>query len=207
MILPNLAPRTVPDEPLVCPVAPGTALVRLCEVIGAFEQASGQDVTRLRLAREGLSSALEGGSQEAISEALRNAQEALIASYESCDSQELCAAAKFSQPGKVSHKTRHLEPVDLTSLQMTFARFGKQVMVSFAFRDAPGATAYWLREVRYIDNERAEWARIEEQIVQSFSPQFSRVRLPSGTRHFRIEARNPSGGLVSDEFTIEVPEI
>ena len=207
MILPNLAPQAVPDEPLICPVSPGTALVRLSEVIGAFEQENGQDITRLRLAREELLSALEGGSQDAISEALHNAQEALIVRYESCDSEELCAAAKFPPPGKVSYKARHLEPVDLTSLQVTFARFGKQVMVSFAFRDAPGATAYWLREVRYIDNERAEWARLEDQIVESFSPQFSRVRLASGTRHFRIEARNPSGGIVTDEFTIEVPEI
>jgi hypothetical protein len=184
------------------------ALARLSEVIGAFEQHSPvQDVATLRQAREELLSALEGGQQEVIGAALRYAQEALITCYESCGNEGLCAAAKFPLLGRVSHKARHLESVDLTSLQVTFARFGKQVMVSFVFRDAPGATAYWLREVRYIDNERAEWARVEEQIVQSFTPQFSRVRLPSGTRHFRIEARNPSGGIVSDEFTIEVPEI
>lgn len=181
--------------------------MRLSEVIGAFEEEKSETVASLQAAREELLKALEGGNQETVGVALRGAQEALIACYQACASEELCAAAKFPPPGKVSHKTRHLEPVDLTSLQVTFARFGKQVMVSFAFRDAPGATAYWLREVRYIDNERAEWARLEDQIVESFTPQFSRVRLPSGTRHFRIEARNPSGGLVSDEFTIEVPEI
>ncbi|HEY0074067.1 MAG TPA: hypothetical protein VGB77_08205 [Abditibacteriaceae bacterium] len=208
MILSHIETQTVPDEPLICPVAPGTALVRLSEVIGAFQQHdTAENMTSLRLAREELLNALEGGNQEAIGLALRGAQDALIACYQACENAELCAAAKFPLPDKVSPTARHLEPIDLTSLQMTYARFGKQVMVSFAFRDAPGATAYWLREVRYIDNERAEWARLEDQIVESFTPQFSRVRLPSGTRHFRIEARNPSGGIVSDEFTIQVPEI
>lgn len=208
MILSHIETQTVPDEPLICPVAPGAALVRLSEVIGAFgRHDAAENMASLRLAREELLNALEGGNQEAIGQALRGAQDALIACYQACENVELCVAAKFPLPDKVSPKSRHLEPIDLTSLQMTYARFGKQVMVSFAFRDAPGATAYWLREVRYIDNERAEWARLEDQIVESFTPQFSRVRLPPGTRHFRIEARNPSGGIVSDEFTIQVPEI
>ncbi len=204
MNLITVAPAVVPDEPLICPIAPGSALARLCEVIGAFENDDETDV--LRAAREELVTALESGAQDAITQALRHAQDVLISFYQA-GSEEFCAAAGFPPPGKVTHRARHLEPVDLTSLQVTCARFGKQVMVSFAFRDAPGATAYWLREVRYIDNERAEWARLEDQVVQSLAPLFSRVRLPSGTRHFRIEARNPSGGIVTDEFTIEVPEL
>lgn len=206
MNLTNAAPIVVPDEPLICPVAPGAALARLSEVIGVLAQYADEKAAPLRGARENLMTSLESLSQEAVEQALRGAQEALIACYESCDS-ALCEAARFPAPGHVTYKSRHLEAVDLTSLQVTCARYGKQVMVSFAFRDAPGATAYWLREVRYIDNERAEWARLEDQVVQSFAPLFSRVRLPSGTRHFRIEARNPSGGIVSEEFTIEVPEL
>ncbi len=207
MNLSPVAPIVVPDEPLICPVAPGTALVRLSEVIGALEKNKAVAQTApLRAAREDLMDALENGAQDAIEQTLRAAQEALIACYQAGD-EELCAAAHYPAPGNVTHKARHLEPVDLTSLQVTCARYGKQVMVSFAFRDAPGATAYWLREVRYIDNAREEWARLEDQLIQSFTPLFSRVRLPSGTRHFRIEARNPAGGVVSDEFTIEVPEL
>lgn len=210
MNLTNLAPIVVPDEPLICPVTPGTALVRLSEVIGAFSsettKANSENLAALRAAREELTAALENGEQDAITQALRASQDALIACYSQSDA-DFCLSAAYPPPEKVSYKERHLEPVDLSSLQITCARFGKQVMVSFAFRDAPGATAYWLREVRYIDNEQSEWARLEDQIVQSYAPLFSRVRLGSGTRHFRIEARNPSGGIVTDEFTIEVPEL
>ena len=39
------------------------------------------------------------------------------------------------------------------------------------------------------------------------APLFTRVRLPVGTRHFRIESRNPHENAVSEEFTIEVPAI
>lgn len=204
MNLTTVAPTAVPDEPLICPVTSGSALARLCEVIGAFE--NDDDAVALRTAREELMTALGNGAQDDIGQALRHAQEVLTACYQQ-SSEEFCEAAGFPPPDKVTHRARHLEPVDLTSLQVTCARFGKQVMVSFSFRDAPGATAYWLREVRYIDNERAEWARLEDQVVQSLAPLFSRVRLPSGTRHFRIEARNSSGGIVTDEFTIEVPEL
>ena len=207
MNLTSIAPVVVPDEPLICPVSPGAALMRLCEVIGALQKNdTTETLASLRAAREELVSALESGASENIAQALRGAQEVLTACY-SGGSEELCLAAGFPAPGTVTHKSRQLEAIDLTSLQVTCARFGKQAMVSFSFRDAPGATAYWLREVRYIDNAREEWARLEDQTIQSFTPLFSRVRLPSGTRHFRIEARNPSGGIVSDEFTIEVPEI
>jgi hypothetical protein len=92
-------------------------------------------------------------------------------------------------------------------VQVTFTRFGKQTLTNFAFRDAPGATAYWLREVRYIDNERSEWARLEDPLIESYVPLFTRVRLPVGTRHFRIESRNPHENAVSEEFTIEVPPL
>jgi hypothetical protein len=195
----------VPDEPLICPVSPGAALSRLSEVIGAAARLNVETMA-LREAREGLFAALESGAPDAIGAALQNAQAALIACYESAD-EALCDAASFPPPGAVSPKARFLEAVDLTSLHVTFARFGKQIMASFVFRDAPGATAYWLREVRYIDGDRSEWARLEDQVMESFTPQFSRVRLPSGTRHFRIEARNPSESVTTDEFTIEVPNL
>lgn len=201
----TVAPHVVPDEPLICPVTPGAALSRLCEVIGALEEKEAAE--SLLTARDNLLAALENGEQNGIGQALRAAQESLTACYDALEDADLCADAAFPPPGKVSHRARHLQPVDLSSLQVTCARFGKQVMVSFAFRDAPGATAYWLREVRYIDDAREEWARMEDQLIQSFTPLFSRVRLPPGTRHFRIEARNPAGGLVTDEFTIEIPEI
>src|SRR5688572_3878301 len=112
MILPNIAPHTVPDEPLICPVAPGPALVRLSEVIGAWEKAgSAENIMSLRTAREELLTALEDGGQETIGYALHHAQEALIACYTSCENEALCAAAGFPPPGKVSHKARHLEAV------------------------------------------------------------------------------------------------
>lgn len=205
--------QVMPDEPLICPVTPGAALCRLSEVLGALarQDALPDWVEGLRASREELSGALEKGVPDDLASALRAAQEKLAACYgHVCTLEQataLCAALGFPAPGKMKPGERFIAMVDLSTVQVTFTRFGKQVLANFAFRDAPGATAYWLHEVRYIDGERSEWARLEDPVMESYTPLFARVRLPSGTRHFRIEARNPHTSVVSDEFTIEVPSL
>ena len=102
---------------------------------------------------------------------------------------------------------RVVEAIDLATIQVTYTRFGKQVMANFSFRDAQGATAYWLHEVRFIDGERSEWARLEDAIMESYSPVFTRVRMGGGTRHFIIESRNPHKSAFTQEFTLEIPSL
>ena len=211
----------MPDEPLICPVTPGAALWRLCEVIGALArqetlpgaqpEALSDWLDGLRAARDELCAALEQGAPEGLGSALRAAQEKLAACYDHVctlgEAEALCGALGFPAPGKMKPAARFIEAVDLATVQVTFTRFGRQVLTNFAFRDAPGATAYWLREVRYIDGERSEWARLEDPLVESYTPLFPRVRLGAGTRYFRIESRNPHASAVSDEFTIEIPSL
>jgi len=205
--------QVMPDEPLISPVTPGAALCRLSEVLGALarQNALSDWVEALRAARNELSGALEQGVPDGLANALRAAQEKLSACYSHvCTLDEaaaLCAVAGFPAPGKVAPSARFIGSVDPSTVQVSFTCFGKQVLTSFAFRDAPGATAYWLHEVRYIDNERSEWARLEDPLVESYTPLFARVRLGAGTRHFRIEARNPHTSVISDEFTVEVPSL
>ena len=201
------------DEPLICPVTPGTALCRLSEVAGALERhfAPPEWPGTLRQARGALETALETGETERVAGALHAAQGKLSACYDAVcaldDAAPLCAALGFPAPGKASFKERFVAAVDVATLQVTYTRFGKQVLTNFSFRDAQGATAYWLHEIRYIDGDRSEWARLEDAILESYSPQFTRVRMGAGTRHFVIESRNPHTSAYSAEFTLEVPSL
>ena len=201
------------DEPLVCPVAPGAALCRLSEVAGALERQTAlpEWPATLRAARGELQNALESGETERVTNALHAAQQHLTACYDAIcalpDAATLCAAVGFPAPGKAGLKERFVEAIDLTTLQVTYTRFGKQVLANFSFRDAQGATAYWLHEVRFIDGERSDWARLEDAVLESYSPVFTRVRMGSGTRYFIIESRNPHKSALSQEFTLEVPDL
>lgn len=201
------------DEPLICPVAPGAALCRLSEVAGALERQAAlpEWPETLRAARVDLENALESGESARVTDALHAAQEKLSACYDALcallDAAPLCAAIGFPAPGKAGLRERFVEAIDVTTIQVTYTRFGKQVLANFSFRDAQGATAYWLHEVRFIDGERSEWARLEDAVVESYSPVFTRVRMGSGTRHFIIESRNPHKSALSQEFTLEVPEL
>jgi hypothetical protein len=182
-------------------------------VTGALERHNALPdwVDGLRELRDKLIASLESGSIEGVAGALRAAQENLTTCYgHICtldEAEALCEAVGFPPPGRVTHNERFIEAVDVATMHVTFTRFGKQTLANFAFRDAAGATAYWLHEVRYIDGERSEWARLEDPIMESYAPLFTRVRLPVGTRHFRIESRNPHENAISEEFTIEVPAI
>ncbi len=200
------------DEPLICPVTPGAALCRLSEVTGALERQSvlPEWPESLRAARLALENALESGETERVTSALHAAQEKLTVCYDAVcalpAAAPLCAAVGFPSPGN-SFKERHVEAVDVATIQVTYTRFGKQVLANFSFRDAQGATAYWLHEVRFIDGERCEWARLEDAVTESYSPVFTRVRMGGGTRYFIIESRNPHKSAFTQEFTLEVPSL
>jgi hypothetical protein len=95
---------------------------------------------------------------------------------------------------------------DEKSVVATFTLNGKQVLTSLAFERAPGATAYWLHVVRTWE-EDGETQRIEDPILESPAPLFARVRLPLGPQVLRLKSRNPSASRLSEEFTIEVPDL
>lgn len=202
-----------PDEPLVAPVTAGGAVQRLSEVVGALTQRDdwGDWAQRLRQRREALIVALETGDGAAVTGELQATRDSLFALYGEvsghAEGEALCAALGFPAPGAIQTNSRFIQPVDLNSMVVTFSRFGKQVMANFNFREAPGATAYWLHEVRYIDGERSEWARLEDDLYESCSPMFHRLRVAPGTHYFRIMSRNPQSSATTDEFTVEVPEL
>jgi len=193
-------------EPLIAPVSPGAALARLAQVTGALErhpafaQALPADaIAQLQGARDALLRALEADEAISIVTALGAAQDQLCRLY-----QQLIAAAvepafyaalHFPDPAQAV-----LQAIDTGTIIATFSMPAAQVLTSIAFLDAPGATAYWLHELRVINGEIAQDAMLE-----SYTPLFPRVRLPCGTHVFRIESRNPSCSVFSDEFTIEVP--
>jgi hypothetical protein len=201
------------DEPLVCPYSPGAALVRLSQVLGALTahpeiaQALPQGLTmRLTNARKELLEALEGGDARGVAEAFNYAQGQLRGVYEcACrpglwddDAAPACFAAMgFPNPGDFE-----LGAVDVSTVLASFSLHGRQVVTALAFREAVGAVAYRLHEIRTLRDET-----VEESVVQSPAPQFSRVRLPVGRHAFIIESRNPSGMVRSLPFEIEVPAL
>ena len=193
-------------EPLVAPVSPGTALARLAQVGGALErhptiaQVLPPDaVSQLQSHRESLLQALEADDAAFTVAALKNAQDHLCHIYEQVVAAGAepgaYAALRFPDPSQES-----LQPIDTSTVIATFSMPVAQVWTTITFLDAPGATAYWLHEVRTINGQLAQDAMLE-----SNAPLFPRVRIPSGSHVFRIESRNPSHSVLSDEFTIEVP--
>ena len=202
-----------PDEPLVAPVTAGGAVRRLSEAAGVLTRRGVLTnwSQRLRERREALIAALETGSGPQVTVELQAARDCLFALYGEVsaldEGEELCAALGFPAPDAIQASKRFVQPVDLDSMVVTFSRCGKQVMANFDFREAPGATAYWLHEVRYIDGERSEWSRLEDDLYESCSPMFHRLRLAPGMHYFRIMARNPQSSAMTDEFPVDVPAL
>jgi len=203
------------DEPLIRPVTAGTAITRLSEVIGALKRHSALLATlpqgvaeELNSRREALLKALEHTNldntpSKPLESAFIAAQGALHQLYET--------VTKGNDPSAVAeHLTQlgfpdpaqadEVVPIDLSTLLVTFSRPKKQVLTTFAFREAAGAMAYWLHEIRFLRNER-----LEDPIVQNYAPLFQRVRIVPGPRTFRILSRNLHGSVASAEFSFKVP--
>lgn len=199
------------DEPLIRPVTAGTALVRLSEVLGALKRHDGmlgalpQGVRDdLCNRREALINAIERGSSKTLESTFIAAQTALLQLYETISqNSDTDAAARYLEVLGFPNPAHsgEVQPIDIGSLLVTFSRPKKQVLTTFAFREAAGAMAYWLHEIRFLRDER-----LEDPIVQNYAPLFQRVRIAPGTRTFRILARDTHKSVASEEFSFKVPE-
>lgn len=190
------------DEPLVTPVSPGSALVRLAQVAGALQRSPqaatllpAEAIASLQKARQTLEEAVEAGDYTAVRPALRDAQQVLRGLYQSLGGE--AAAPIFGLPIGTA-----VQPVNIATICATFTRPERQVLTTLAFDDALGATAYWLHELRELRGQI-----LEDSILETLSPVFPRLRLPIGPHRFRIESRNPSESVTSAEFSVEVPPL
>lgn len=202
------------DEPLIRPVSPGSALVRLSQVYGALHRSPdlaatvpADAATRLQQRRDALLRALESGDYAAVAGALHEAQDTLHQLYraladspaqpESQAKATLYTALGFPDPQEPS-----LQPVDVRSVVATHSLAHHQVVTALAFAPAPGATAYWVHEIRAINDEP-----VQDALLESGAPVFTRIRLPIGPHLLRLESRNASTSVFSEAFTIEVPDL
>ena len=207
------------DEPTIIPVSPGAALVRLSQVLGAAQHnptvARAIEPARLQQLldkRSVLMNAIEADAcettpNEKTAIALREAQSALRELYETVSQPGLWneteapsafAAMRFPDPLR-----RELQVVDVTRVLATFSCPQRQILTTLSFEDAPGAVAYWLYETRVLSVSGEE---ATDELIESYTPFFPRLRLPSGAHRFRIESRDHSVCKVSPEFQIVVPE-
>lgn len=201
------------DEPLVVPLSPGDALVRLAQVAGALERhphivrSLPDDTARqLQHDRDALLQAVGSADRAAVGSALRNAQNRLRRLYETVcqpglwDEEQTGAvyrALGFPDPLKSA-----VQAVDAASERATFSCPQRQVLTALSFEAAPGAVGYRLREIIEIAGEE-----VEDQLVTSDAPLFRRLRLAVGPHRLRIESRDASSIALSDEFQIEVPNV
>jgi hypothetical protein len=101
-----------------------------------------------------------------VQTALRDAQNALRRVYETACQPGLWSAEDAPQafqllnfPDPLRPDTVH--PVDVSQVSVTFALRGRQVLTTIAFPEAPGATHYFLIELRSIDDEIVEDYKVD----------------------------------------------
>lgn len=192
------------DEPLIVPYTPGEVLVRSSQVLGVLATSKSPHSAPLQAARQTLLEALENGDQPALAQALQTAQQQLVEIYESVkEDATALAALGFPAPATLADEMA-IEPVDVSKVNVTYTISGKQVLASISFPRAANAKFYWLHEVRHFVANPEE--RVEDPILESHSPLFDRVRLIPGKRILRIKSRNLSTSVLSEEFTIDVPQ-
>lgn len=215
------------DEPLVIPFSPGAALARLAQVEGVLSRhpeiaraiaakpsdmaESSELALSLQEARHNLVQALVGGEHSVVQSTFADAQNQLLRCYEAACEPERWNGSSVTQtqalqnlgfPDPQLRRDSHVEPIDVATVLTTYSKPQRQVMTTIAFNDAPGATAYWLSEIRVVRGED-----YEDHLVENYAPVFPRVRLPIGKHRLRIESRNPHARAVSPEFTIDVPDL
>jgi len=185
------------DEPLIRPVTAGTALVRLSEVLGALKRHStllmalpNGILDELQKRREALLTAVEEGSSKSLESTFIAAQttlqqlhETIFQSSGKAEAAQHLVALGFPDPTQ----SGEVQPIKISSLLITFSRPKKQVLTTFAFREAAGAMAYWLHEIRFLRDER-----LEDPIVQSYAPLFQRVRVAPPSEEFSFKVPEPA---------------
>lgn len=202
------------DEPLVVPATPGACLARLAQIEGALHRhapiahliAPESDAALpLKTAREELTRAL-GEGFEAVRPAFESAQNTLRRLYETACRPGLFppedAPAWFAALGLPDPLEKRVQPIDVTTVLATHFMPQRQVMTTIAFEHAPGATHYWLRETRFLRGER-----LEDFMVEAQQPIFARLRLPVGAHIFQVQSRDSSHHAMSEEFSVDVPQL
>lgn len=193
------------DEPLIVPPTAGETILRLSRLIGQLGGEASRHIEPLRAARADLLNAFEMADHEAIGSTLLAAQQRLWELYQAVSENEIeCVALGFPTPG-FSRDEMSIAPVDIATVTATFTLIGKQILTSLAFERAANATSYWLHEVRHFQDAPQE--RVEDAVIEKSSPLFDRLRLPSGPRVLRIKSRNLSAWVLSEEFTVHVPQL
>lgn len=204
------------DEPTLAPPSPGAAIVRLSQVLGELRQGKANLVPKDELvpewskkieeSRADLLQAVEqrqdiGAAFSGAQTTLRGFYAALVESQP--DATMLPALLKvFGFPDPFRSVDDWVHPVDVDSVVLSHFMPERQVFSSFSFDEAPGATAYWLWEVRFFEDQR-----LEDAIVENYAPQFSRIRLPVGEHSFFIESRNRHRSVRSAEFQVTIPQL
>lgn len=201
------------DEPLVVPLSPGDALLRLTQVAGALERhphlaqaLPAETVGQLYHDRDALLQAIGADEHSAVESALRGAQNRLRDLYEAARRPSLWSEEQAKTVFRALHfpdpLNRTVQAADAASVIATYSCPQRQVLTALSFEHAPGAVGYWLREIRLIAGEE-----VEDHLVESDGPVFRRVRLSVGPHRLRIESRDASHIALSDEFQIEVPNV
>ena len=200
------------DEPSITPPTPGACVVRLSEILGVLRRnepdANGVPSLEAKLAsaREALLEAIESGqnlgtpfdaAQKCVQEVYTYATEKFSDTDAQAD-----ALMQLGFPDPRLKDADKLLPVDVLTVITTHFKPVRQVFSTITFREAHGATAYWLHEVRELDGED-----LVDAVVENYAPYFSRVRLPVGKHRLIIESRNTSYSVLSEVFEIEVPAL
>ena len=196
-------------EPLVAPLSPAETLQRLLQIEGALkrntELAQVLAAPKIADARDELMQAIVANESAQLAAVWGKTQQMLGELYAStCSSAEAVRAldgfALLNWPDPES-EAGEVKPVDITTIIVTHTRPQKQVYTYFSFARAPGATGYWLHEIR----RTVQGEDYEDATLSSNQPCFTRVRMGEGVRHFRIESRNPHSIAFSDVFDVEIP--
>lgn len=210
------------DEPLIVPLSPGSALVRLSQVLGGIERhefirktLQNTAIDSIREARTQLLNALETGDHRVVATSFHAAQETLRTLYETLsqpglwenvdipvENHSAYSLLGFPTPLPKNDEENNVAAVDVSTVIATFSKPQRQILTSLSFADAANSIGYWLIEVRTLGDEK-----LEEHILESPLPCFRRVRLPVGTHTFKLQTRDHSYTRTSEPFTIEVPAL
>lgn len=198
------------DEPLVVPTNADGALLRLSQVggvLGREPKIAGWLATvsaaEIFSARDALLRAVESGDASQVENALRTAQTILWKVYEAArdadcgeDAARVLALLNFPAAPDAGP-----QPVDVSTIIVTHAQPARQIVTTIAFAAAPGATHYWLIELRDFGDQT-----VTDETLDSPHPAFRRVRMGPGERRFLIRSRDASHAVESEEFTLTIPD-
>ena len=198
------------DEPLVIPTNADFALLRLSQVGGVLrrepkiaESLDAISADEIFTSRDALLGAIESGDAAQIETALRGAQQTLWQVYQAARAIEpsenaarVLAALNFPTAPDAGP-----QPIDISTVIATHAQPARQIVTTIAFQAAPGATHYWLIELRDFGDQT-----VADETLDTPHPAFRRVRMGPGERRFLIRSRDASHAVDSDEFTLMIPD-